>query len=166
MATKQMIQVNPEMATLLKEMNPQHVALLVLKILYPDKPLHELAKEVWPDVMGAMRRKRIHESRVTLAITSIAQNPYQLAAILASKLMPLALATLYEGMSAEKENVRVSAAKELIRFVQSTVSKLESGEPEPLPTEAGDEALEEAAIEVEFKEVEEDGDSELGGTDD
>lgn len=140
--SKELVPVNPEMAALMLEMNPQHIALLILKILYPEKPLYELAKDVWPDVGGAMRRKRIHESRVNNMITSIANRPYQLALIMNSKLMPLAVATLYEGLSADKENVRVTAAKEIIRLAQLTAGKLNPDDNEPLPVEALDEALE------------------------
>lgn len=168
MTGKDIIPVQPELQDLLLEMTPQDVTLLIMKILHPEQTLAELSKDVWPEVGYAMRNKRIHASRVNVVIRNITANPYLLAMVLTSKLMPLAIATLHEGLAADKENVRVSAAKELIRFAQTTANKLKRDDDAPLPTEALDKELENVT-EGEFREVEVDedaGDSEPGDTGD
>lgn len=156
MPGKDVIPVDEALQDLLLDMTPQDVTLLVLKILYPDKPLYELAKDVWHGVGGASRRRRIHASRVNMVVRNIVDRPYLLAMILTSKLMPLAIATLYEGLSADKENVRVSAAKELIRFAQTTANKLVKDDA-PLATDALDNLVDDA-IEGECTVIEEDED--------
>jgi hypothetical protein len=142
--------VDPVLAQFLDGMDEKGVVLLTLKILNPEQPLHELSKMVWPDVGGASRRKYVHTTNVSRVIDFIARHPYQLALLLNSKLMPLAIATLYEGLSAKKENVRVTAAKEIIRLAQTTAMRLTSEEPEEEGTAAGDSLL----IEGEFEVVE------------
>lgn len=167
MTGKDIIPVQPELQDILLDMTAQDVTLLIMKILYPERTLADLSKEVWPNVAYAMRNKRIHASKVNIIVRNIVDRPYLLAMVLTSKLVPLAVATLYEGLSADKENVRVSAAKELIRFAQTTANRLKRDDDAALPTEELDKAIRDVT-EGEFREIEEDddGDSEPGDTSD
>jgi len=152
--------VDPRLAMFLDGMDEKAIVLLTLKILNPEQPLHELSKIVWPEVGGASRRKYVHSTNVSRVIEYIAKHPYQLALLLNSKLMPLAIATLYDGLSAKKENVRVTAAKEIIRLAQTTVSRLTTDEPEEEGADALDTLLGGGGdvIEGEFTPVEGEGD--------
>lgn len=144
MPTKELAAVNPDVAAILEKMEPRHVALLILKILNPGVTLQDLAKLIWSDVKYDMRRRYIADSGVSRIIEYVSRRPYQLALVLNSKMMPLAVATLYAGLSASKDNVKVSAAKEIIRLGQSSASKLYPDANEPSPTDELDAALTEA----------------------
>lgn len=144
MATKELAAINPDVAAIMEKMEPRHIALLILKILEPQFSLADLAKLVWPDLKYDMRSRHIRDSGVARVIEYVSRRPYQLALVLNSKMMPLAIATLYAGLTAPKHNVRVSAAKEIIRLGQTTASRLYPDDKEPPPTEELDAALREA----------------------
>lgn len=109
----------------------------------PDRTLIELSGELWPHLGYPMRRYLCHRSNVTKLLPLVKNRPWVLATILAHKTAPLAVATLYElTMAADKENVRVTAAKELVRLAQSTYTKMQASPDEPVPTEELDELLE------------------------
>jgi len=161
--------VDPRLAALIEGMDEQSIVLLTLKILNPDRTLADLAKEVWPDVGYASRNRNVHKARTSKVIEFISRHPYQLAVLLNSKLMPLAIATLYECLSAKKENVRATAAKEIIRLAQTTVHRISTDEEEEFGAPALDALLtepeeEEApAEEGEFHAVDEGQNDEGGG---
>lgn len=154
MPTKELAPVNPQVADLMEKMNPRDIMLLILKILRPELPLHDLAKLVWTEVGYDSRRRYIANSGVSRVIEYLRTRPYQLGLLMNSKMMPLAIAALYEGLDSPKDNVRVTAAKEIIRLAQSTAGRLYPDENEPgLPAEELDEVLKEAQ---EVNEVTED----------
>jgi hypothetical protein len=144
MPSKELAPVNPEVAAIMERMEPKHVALLILKILNPGATLNELAAQVWPDVQYDMKRRHVFNSGVGRVIGYLAARPYQLGLLLNGKMMPLAVATLYQCLTAPKDNVRVSAAKEIVRLAQTTASRLYASEDEPGPTDELDEALKDA----------------------
>lgn len=145
MPSKEIAPINPQVADLMEKMDPRDIMLLVLKILRPELPLHNLAKLVWRDVGYDSRRRYIANSGVSRVIEYLRTRPYQLGLLMNSKMMPLAIAALYEGLDSPKDNVRVTAAKEIIRLAQSTAGGLYPDENEPgLPYEELDEALDEA----------------------
>jgi hypothetical protein len=143
MATKDhwLTPVNPVVADIITGLKDEAVIVLILKILHPERNLNEIAEEVWPKLGNDRRRQLITESRVTNLIEYLAQRPVQMAYVLATKLMPLAMAVLYDGLSAEKENVQVTAAKEIMRIGQFAAPRLLADDNEPLPTDAQDELL-------------------------
>lgn len=136
-----MAPINPEIAAIMEKMEPRHVALLVLKILNPDQTLTELAQDVWPEVQYDMRRRHIADSGVSRIIDYVSKRPYQLGLLLNSKLMPVAVAVLFKSLSANKENVRVTAAKEIIRLAQTSASRLFTDPDEPGPAHEEQEKL-------------------------
>lgn len=142
--TKELAAVNPEVAEILEKMEPRHVTLLILKILSPGSTLQDLARQVWPDLKYDMIRRHIADSGVRRVIEYVSRRPYQLGLVLNSKMMPLAIATLYAGLSAPKDNVRISAAKEIVKLAQASASKLYPDDNEPPPTDELDAALREA----------------------
>lgn len=139
---KQVGLVTQEVSDMFARMEPRHIALLVAKILHPDTPLIELSKELWPD-LGYPRRKEIMaEAQVTKVVAMIRQKPWIMAAIMAGKLAPVAVATLFElSQSADKDNVRATAAKELVRLAQSTAHQVAVVDDETLATEELDREL-------------------------
>lgn len=129
--------VNNQVATMFEEMEPRHVAVLIAKILNPDKPLIAITNELWPELGYDQRRRIIADSKVTKVMGMVKSRPWILAAIMGNKIAPVMVGVLYElALNPEtKSNVRATAAKELIRLAQSTASQLAASDSEPLPTE-------------------------------
>lgn len=134
--------VNTEVAKLIEAMEPRHVALLGQAIMNPDTPLIELSGELWPRLGYDRRRQIIKQSNVSKVIGMVSTRPFAMAALMATKLAPVLAVTLFElSQTAGKENVRATAAKELLRLAQTTYSKLIPSEDEPVPTEELDDLL-------------------------
>ena len=135
--------VNSQVAQLFGEMEPRHIALLITKIMQPDKPLITITSELWPDLGYDQRKRIVGQSNVTKVLGMVRDRPWIMAAIIGNKLAPVMVSVLYElALDPEtKSNVRATAAKELIRLAQSTASSLASSDSEPLPTEEMDDLL-------------------------
>lgn len=135
--------VNSDIAGMFERMEPRHIALLVAKIMNPDKPMITIARELWPEMGLANRNRIIHGSRVLKVLGMVRSRPWILATIMGNKIAPVMVSVLYELAldPATKGNVRATAAKELIRLAQSTASQLASSEIEPLPIEEEDSLL-------------------------
>lgn len=129
--------VNRKVAEMFGEMEPRHIALLIAKIMNPDKSLISLTNELWPDLVHATRNRIVADSKVGKVLGMVRDRPWVMAAIIGNKLAPVMVSVLYElALDPEtKSNVRATAAKELIRLAQSTASSLASSDDEPLPTE-------------------------------
>jgi len=135
--------VNTRVVSLLEEMEPRHVALFISKILNPDARLIELSKDLWPNLGYASRRLIVHQSNVTKLWGLVRSRPWVLTAVLANKVAPVAIAVLFElTTTAQKENVRATAAREILRLAQSTARSLQSSDEEPVPTDELDALLE------------------------
>lgn len=166
MAGKEVTLVNDQVVQVFERMEPRHVALLIAKILNPDAALIELSGELWPELGNQRRNQIIHESQVTKIYAMVKNRPWLLAAIMANKLAPIAMAVLYElTVSAQKENVRATAAKEIIRLAQSTANGMAPSPEEPVPAEELDGLLNEierSQLErISRGEIEQDDDDEI-----
>lgn len=128
--------VNDQVAGWVAKMEPRHVALLIAKILNPDATLTALAGDMWPELAGSTRSQILSDANIMKIYPLIRDRPWVLAMIMSHKLAPVAMAVMYElMMSATKENVRVTAAKEIVRLAQGTWSKMMPSEEEPVPIE-------------------------------
>lgn len=155
--SREVMLINTQIAKLVEAMEPRHIALLMEAIKSPDKPLIELSGELWPDLGYARRRQIIAQSNVSKVIGLVRSRPFALAALMATKLAPVVTATLFElSQTAGKENVRATAAKELLRLAQSMQSKLQASDEEPEPTEEHERLLEDAAPDDEDEQEAED----------
>jgi len=144
--------VNSQVAELFQEMEPRHIALLISKIMNPDKALITISNELWPDLGYDQRKRIVAQSQVTKVLGMVKGRPWIMAAIMGNKLAPVMVSVLYElALDPEtKSNVRATAAKELIRLAQSTASSIELSDSEPLPTEEMDNLLEDAQAETDL----------------
>lgn len=136
--------VNAKVVTMFEQMEPRHIALLISKIMAPDKPLIEISKELWPEIGYDQRKRIVADSKVTMVLGMVKSRPWIMAAIMGNKLAPIMVSVLYE-LALDpntKSNVRATAAKELIRLAQSTATSLASDDNEPLPNEELDDLLE------------------------
>lgn len=137
--------VNTEVAKLVEAMEPRHIALLMEAIKNPDTPLIELSNLLWPALGYDRRRQIVMQSKVSKVIYLVSTRPFALAALMATKLAPVVTATLFElSQSAQKENVRATAAKELLRLAQTNYSKLQPSDDEPEPMDEQERLLNEA----------------------
>ena len=154
MSSRQVSVVNDDIRVMFERMAPRHIALLVAKILRPDIPLIELTRELWPDLKHQTRKELMNDAQITSVMKIIQREPWLLTKIMAGKLAPVAFATLFElSQNADKDNVRATAAKELIRLAQSTASSILVDDSEPA-TDALDRTL--AEVEEEAFEMGED----------
>ena len=148
--------VNTQVAEAFSKMEPRHIALLIAKIMNPDRPLTDLSSELWPDLGYDRRKQIIQASQVTKVLGMVKDRPWVLATIMSNKLAPVMTAVLYDlALTAGKENVRATAAKELIRLAQSTARSLAPSDDEPLPAEEQDELLESLPTLAESARIEE-----------
>lgn len=142
--TREVDLVNSQVAEMFSKMEPRHIALLIAKIMQPDSSLTDLAAELWPDIQYSRRKQVIAASNVMKVLGIVRDRPWVMAAIMANKLAPVMTAVLYDlAMSADRDNVKATAAKELIRLAQSTVRTLAPSDDEPMPTEEQDSLLNE-----------------------
>lgn len=137
--------VDQEIADMFSRMTPRHIALLVAKILHPDEPIIELAKQMWPTISAAHLKTIVNEAKLKRVVDLIRARPWVMSKIMAGKLAPVMVATLFDlSQSADKDNVRATAAKELIRLAQSTANSLQIGDIDDIPTDALDKAVQDA----------------------
>lgn len=138
--------VNTEVAKLVEAMEPRHVALLIAAIQNPDDPLIELSNRLWPELGYDRRKQIIAASNVSKVINLVKTRPFAMAALMSTKLAPVMVAVLFElAQTAGKENVRATAARELLRMAQVNHTKLIPSDEEPEPTEELDKLLESGA---------------------
>lgn len=138
--------VNTEVAKLVEAMEPRHIALLMEAIKQPDAALIDLSGQLWPDLGYDRRRQIVMQSKVSKVISLVRSRPFAMAALMATKIAPVVVSTLFElSQTAGKENVRATAAKELLRLAQSTHTKLQPSDDEPEPTDEHERLLDEAA---------------------
>ncbi len=135
--------VNPEVAAAFERLEPRHIALLVNRVLNPDKPLSEIAKELWPDLAYHTRHKIVVDAKLKQCLAMVKAQPFIMASIMGNKIAPVMVSVLYTlALDPDvKSNVRATAAKELIRLAQSTSSQLASSDTALLPVEEIDELL-------------------------
>ena len=143
--------INTEVARLVENMEPRHIALLMEAIKSPDTSLIELSNELWPNLGYHRRKQIIAESNVSKIISLVRSRPFALAALMATKIAPVVVSTLFElSQTAGKENVRATAAKELLRLAQTTHTKLLPSDDEPEPMDEHERLLEGAVPEDEM----------------
>ncbi len=147
--SRDVAQVNRQVGEMFEKMEPRHIAVLIAKIMNPDKALIAITNDLWPELGYDTRRRIIADSKVLKVLGMVKARPWILAAIMGNKLAPVMVSVLYElALNPEtKSNVRATAAKELIRLAQSTASSLAISDDEPLPSEEMDNLLASAASE-------------------
>lgn len=149
MSSRNVSLVSQEIAAMFDRMEPRHIALLQAKILNPDTSLTQLSTDLWPN-LGHLRRKQIiNDAKLTQVLALVRQKPWLATMIMAGKLSPVAVATLFQlSQTADKDNVRVTAAKELVRLAQSTATQIAVGEDAELATDILDDELTNAESEA------------------
>lgn len=122
---------------LIRRLNTSELALIASKIAHPNKPLNELAKYVFPDLTDKSIDQLIYTKELNKAYKLIINNPWIAGQLMLTSLYPYAIGTLLNISANEDErsNVRVTAAKELIRLGGYAEQKLaQANESARVPT--------------------------------
>ena len=112
---------------LIQSLDARQVALLYAKMLNPDETLTALAKDMYPDLSPSYRAKIVGDGKLSRVLKLAKSSPNLAAWLMSIKLMPLSILTLHHILTqGVKDNVKVTASKELNRVAEAAVKSMSS----------------------------------------
>jgi hypothetical protein len=107
-----------EETQLISGLNTNSLALLASKIANPSNSFSSLAKYVYPELSDSGIKDVINRTNIAKAYKLVIDNPWIAGQLMLTSLYPYAIGTLLliSVNPDERSNVRVTAAKELVRL--------------------------------------------------
>lgn len=112
-----------ELVNIIQSLDSRSLNILSVKIASSDLTLKEIASDLYPELSDSTIRQLITSSAIGKIVSSIKINPVLTAQLLSTKLLPLAVLQLHKLVIKPdtRDNVKATAAKELIRYAESSV---------------------------------------------